>query len=366
MKFMYDFASLPKNQILLRDINQAANRLFDKLRILNIDALDISDYNKVYFGDKLSSLTQNLQKYSYILAWSLANSDRLFDRFVFVDYGGGSGMLSLLAKELNIGTVIYNDIYDISCRDASIIAESIGNRADYYINGDIDDLLIFLRTNSICCNAIASYDVIEHIYDIDGFLKKLNKINSSNGQLTVFMSSGANVFNPLIKNSLIKEQLKAEHKGQDKKFGNKERDCIEAYFEVRKEMIIRHDKNHILSEREIEFLAKTTRGMIESDIQRSIGECLKNGKFPQGQSHPTNTCDPFTGNWCEHLMDPYYLKDILSKTGFKVDVLGGYYGSPKNIVKRLLATSLNLVIYVFGKRGIVIAPFFSIYGENSF
>ena len=37
---------------------------------------------------------------------------------VLIDYAGGVGDLSLLAKELGIGTVIYNDISDELAKDA--------------------------------------------------------------------------------------------------------------------------------------------------------------------------------------------------------------------------------------------------------
>lgn len=365
MEFIYNYALLPKNQRLLKDINSAASRLFDKLKVLNIDTLDISDYNKVYFGEHLSSLTNSLQKYSYILSWALAKFDSPIDRFVLLDYGGGSGILSLLAKELNIGTVIYNDIYDVSCKDANTIGETIGNKADYYIHGDIDAIINFLKTNSVSCNAIVSYDVIEHIYDIEGFLKKLKKLNTlSKEQLIVFMSSGANISNPLIKKSLEKIQFETEYKDREKRFGFKERDSPRAYFDIRKEIIISHylEFNEKLDEKEIENLAKSTRGMIEPDIKTSIEDYWKTGIYPQKLSHPTNTCDPYTGNWCEHLMEPYHLKNILSKAGFKVEILCGYYGRPKNIIKRLILTSLNLTIYLLRRRGIIIAPFFSIYG----
>ncbi len=69
------------------------------------------------------------------LAWSLAKSVTQIRKFVFLDYSGGLGMLSLLAKELGVGTVIYNDIYDVACRDSKLIAESVGNEANYYVQG---------------------------------------------------------------------------------------------------------------------------------------------------------------------------------------------------------------------------------------
>ncbi len=89
MEFICNYALLPKDRELLRDINSAASRLFNKLKYLDVDSLNISEYNKRYFGGILKELTYSLQLYSYILSWSLAESDILFNKFVFLDYGGG-------------------------------------------------------------------------------------------------------------------------------------------------------------------------------------------------------------------------------------------------------------------------------------
>lgn len=363
MEFMYKYALLPKDQELLNDIDLAAKRLFYKLTDLNIETLDISDYNKVYFGSKLSNLVNSLQKYSYILSWSLIESDVPLNRFVFLDYGGGSGILSLLAKELNISTVIYNDIYDLSCKDASIIGKSIGNQADYYIQGDIEDVIIFLKTNSISCNAIASYDVIEHIYDIEGFFKELDAL--SNGQLTIFMSSGANTYNPIINRSLTKQQLECEYCDREKKFGHKDRDCTKAYLNARKDIIQAYlgKINVKLIETEIDEIARATRGKIESDIQKCVSDYLNTQQLPQKPNHPSNTCDPYTGNWAEHLMNPHDLKDVLSSSGFRVEIVSGYYGHNENPIKNIIFKFLNFFIRFFKKQGIRIAPFYTVYGK---
>jgi 2-polyprenyl-3-methyl-5-hydroxy-6-metoxy-1,4-benzoquinol methylase len=358
---MYNFAHLPKNHELLNDINLAASRLCEKLKFLDINSLDISDYNKRYLNNYLRNIYSILQRYSYILAWSVAYSNIPLNEFVFLDYGGGSGILSLLAKELNLGTVIYNDIYDVSCKDVKIICDSIGNQIDYYILGDIDDVISFLRKNSISCNAIASNDVIEHIYDIEGFLKKLHVL--SDESLNVVMTSGANIFNSMTRKSKMAKHIEIEYKDREKKWGHKERDCLSAYFKVRKEIIRKYNRD--LSDKEVVRLAMATRGKVEADIKKSIDDYLELGHFPEELNHPTNTCDPYTGNWAEKLMDPYSLKEILSNAGFNVKVLSGYYGHHKNIIKRFLSVFLNLAIYIFKKQGIRIASFFTIYGRRS-
>ncbi|WP_054864747.1 hypothetical protein [Methanosarcina barkeri] len=174
-------------------------------------------------------------------------------------------MLSLLAKECNIGTVIYNDIYDVSARDAELIGKAIGEQADYYIPGDIDEVIDFLKNNSINCNAIANYDVIEHIYDIEEFLKKISLI--SNNNLKVFFSSGANPYNPFIKRKLIKYHQMCELVDREQLFGDKKRDLLEAYSKIRSKLI--KSLNPDLSEDQVAYLVTATRGMVESDIKKS-------------------------------------------------------------------------------------------------
>jgi len=364
MEFMYHSARLPKDQQSLMSINAAANRLYNKLKTLEIQQLDISDYIKRSLGKRLTHLTSSLILYSYILSWSLAKSDLPISESVFLDYGGGSGMLCLLAKELGLGTVIYTDIYDVSCHDARLVAESIGNQADHYVQGDMDNVFGFLRTYNINCNAVASYDVIEHIYDIESFFVKLPLF--SDGPLTIVMSSGANPFNPMINRRRMRSQLEVEYKDRKKQRGHKERDCLKSYLNARAEIIHEYSQqlNQELTEGEIEQLARKTRGMMEVDIRKCVDRYVQTGELPPGSTHPTNTCDPYTGNWAEHLIDPYSLARILSGAGFKVDVLSGYYGRPKDIAERLLNRFSNLAIYLFQKQGIRIAPFYTVYGRR--
>jgi len=275
-------------------------------------------------------------------------------------------MLCLLAKELGIGTVIYNDIYDISVYDAKMIAKSIGNEADYYVQGDVDDTLKFLRKNNLNCQAVASYDVIEHIYNIESFFAKLGLF--SVGPLAVVMASGANTLNPRARRRLTKAHFKAEHQDRVKKYGYKKRDCFKAYLGVRKKMIEQYlnRRQKKLSRSKIGHLARNTRGMIESDIIKSVNQYLVSGELSK-PNHPTNTCDPYTGNWAERLLDPHYLAGLLSDNGFKVKILSGYYGRlrNRNIAERLLARLLNMAIYLFPKQGISIAPFYTIYGRRN-
>jgi hypothetical protein len=263
------------------------------------------------------------------------------------------GLLSLLAVEIGFKTVIYSDIYDISCRDAEIIATTIGNKAKHYICGDTDTVLDFFNDNDIKLNAIVSTDVIEHIYDIKSYLTCLR--NFSGDDLSIAMSTGANPLNLRVGKAIMREHIKIEYSDREKKYGQKERDSLYSFFKMRRNIIIDYlNYKEILMDRQtIDELALKTRGLIEDDIIRHLDTYLNSGKFTYEPDHPTNTCDPYTGNWAEHLMDPYSLKHILEKSGFlsyvipkkyELSVLwkNGMKETTKNIIRYLINVSVDM------------------------
>lgn len=360
MDFIYKKAVLPNDYELLKNIDAAASTLHGKLNQLKTISLCISDYNKRYVLDHLNTIRNTLSIYAYILSWSAAYAYIPIDQFVFIDYGGGSGILSCLAKEAGIGTVIYSDIYDISCRDAKVIGQTIGTEADYYVHGDIDQLTTFLEAHSIQCNAIASFDVIEHVYDIETFLVKVSDL--SNGPFNVVMASGANPLNPRIRKRLTRLHMKAEYTDRPRMWGHKERDCLRAYLDVRKEIVSQHAPS--LPTAKIDLLARATRGLIQPEIEACVDDYLTTGKISRQPDHPTNTCDPYTGNWAEHLMNINHLRRVLLNNCFKVDILPGYYGNSYSPLKRVAARLLNYLITYLKAKGLMLSPFYTIYGRK--
>lgn len=360
MKFFPTGARLPKDKQILMDIDAAAARLYAKLVDLNVNLLEISEYNKRYFGYTIRSTRSALQKSSYLLALSVESCIVPLSEFVFIDYGGGPGTLSLLAKELGIGTVIYNDIYDVSCRDARVIGQKVKSEADYYVLGDIDDLIGFLRQNAISCNVIASSEVIEHIYDIESYLRQLSVLSETS--LRIVMATTANSRNPLIKMQRTRMHIDVEYRDREKIWGWKERDSLRSYRSIRKELVSQYAPT--LSGAEIDRLARVTRGLIVSDIEKCVKEYLGTGRIPRKPDHPTNTCDPYTGNWAEHLMDVKHLRQVLCDEGFEVSIMCGYYGTPNSAVKRLIGRCLNPLISVLRGNGLMLAPFYVVYART--
>ena len=360
MNFIYPYSELPNNPALLEHINDAAARLYTKISCLDVNALDISKYNKRYLAKHQTRLQRSIQKYAYLLLWGIANQWDKENDLVFVDYGGGVGLLSLLAKEAQVGPVIYNDIYDISCSDAATIAESLGLKCDYYVTGDIKELHTFLNDTSLKCNAIASYDVIEHIYDIEAYLQALPSI--ADNRFTAVMASGANSLNPLINWMLSKNHKKIDLDDRQIDEAHKERDSLQAYHIIRKKIIQAQAPQ--LSADDVDLLAARTRGLIEADILMQVDHFMHDGTLPPEPSHPTNTCDPYTGNWAEHLMDPHQLTDILSASGLNTRVMRGYCGSDKNLVRQLIFKVVDLIIRGSGPNGLRFSPYYIIYATN--
>jgi len=361
--FLYKFGNYPDNLVLINKLNDAAARLYKRLSELDVNKLDISEYNSRYFGGHVcdeDSLNLNLIKYGYVLVWALSGVKKNYADIVFLDYGGGHGMLSLLAKEIGIGTVVHSDIYPVSCEDAKKIGQALGLEVEHYVPGDIDAVIDYFKVNELQCDVVANYDVIEHIYDINDFLKKIHLLSSSH--MNIFFASAANEKNPRIAKALKNQHLEFELRDRARRKGRKPTDATRAILDLRKEIIREHSPS--LNNNEINQLALLTRGLIKPDIIECVDEYISSQKLPQEIVHPTNTCDPFTGNWFEHLMDPYELAAILNSTGFQTVIMTGYYDSPSNIVRKTVKTILNLCIRLMGRYGLYFAPYYALHATK--
>ena len=347
-------ARFPKGMAAVREIRVAALRLERKLRTLNVERLNISPFIRRYLSDHIAALGDAIAKAAFLLSWAIATKGKALSDLVFVDYGGGSGIIALLAKECGIGTVIYNDIYDLCCRDARTVAEALGLSADEYVAGDVDDLSGFCRANDLSVDALASYDVIEHIFDIEHFLTALPSLSCE--ELTCVLASGANYHNPRVRRALMRVHRDFENEHRAPRDGIDPRDSVKPYRDMRADIITTYAPE--LNNKDLANLARATRGMIVPGIASAVEQYRASGRVPCEIEHPTNTCDPYTGNWCERLMDVRRLRDVLTKAGFGVAVLPGYYGHGANRAKTTIRAALNVAIRLSGESGLAVAPFY--------
>lgn len=335
-------------------IHAATLYLHQKLSNLSVSSLGISPYNQRYLKEKIGMLDAIMDIYSRQLYLVLKDYTSDLKDFVLVDYGGGSGIFSLLAKEVGIGTVIYNDIYDVSCADIRKTSKALNITIDHIVCGDTDALIAYLQQHSISINAIASFDVIEHIYNIEEHFEKLSHLQGN--PFTLVYGSGANPENPWKVKAITKIQIADEHKELTKTWGHKERDTLQSFLAVRKDIISSYAPQ--MNTSDIEYLAKTTRGLIKEDIEKSVDEFLAKGAISFKMEHPTNTCDPLTGNWSEHLIDLNWLERYLQNLGFSVGVLPGYYPINGPWINRGIKFIVNVWIKIKKRKGMRLAPYF--------
>lgn len=336
-------------------INNAIEKVSSKLKNLDIDQLHISDYNKRYLNDYKDNLSFFMPIYKNLLEKVLNKLSKPINESTFVDYGGGCGILTFLAIELGFQKVIYNDIYEVSTEDVKIISKEIGLKVDYFVTGDISDFTDFLKQNSLKIDILCSFDVLEHIYDLENWFAKVSEISKPFS--IVFMTS-ANCSNPIVHRKLKKIHHKAEFVGSKKQKGWKERDAILPFFEIRKKIIAENFQN--LEDQKIERLATITRGLFGQDILQYAQDALTTNTFKDSISHPTNTCDPFTGNWAEHCIEPNYLKNLIENSTTFVKFTNSFYTYSNNKMLNIPKIIFNFLMKILGKENLFFSPSYTL------
>jgi len=341
--------------LINKEIREAVNNLSSKLQRLNLYNLDISAYNKKYLKQYIDNYSFYMFLYSQLLLKAIKKLNRPISESTFVDYGGGCGILSYLAKEIGFKVVVYNDIYQVSINDTQTISKSIGITIDHYICGGVEDFVKEIKLNSIKPDLICSFDVLEHIYDLEKWFEKIADIES--GFSLLFMTS-ANSNNPYIVNRLKKLHIKAEYKGLEKTIGWKEIDLNTSFLETRKNIISK--KFPKLKNDEVKKLSLKTRGLRKDDIEKVVKHYLESGKINYQIKHPTNTCDPYSGNWTENLIDLKRLKILIKNNNLIVDVTNSTYAYSNNGILNIPKYILNQIIHILGPRHLLFSPTYTL------
>ena len=147
------------------DIRQAAQALISQLKAIDYERLPISKYNKRYIARLKPVLSYYMKIYADCLLKGLESIGSSPEEITLIDYGGGSGFLSILAKQAGIGRVIYIDLNPDSVDTIRILKELVNTGPDIILHGDSDTLADWCSANKVKPQLLIATDLIEHAYD---------------------------------------------------------------------------------------------------------------------------------------------------------------------------------------------------------
>ncbi len=226
----------------------------------------------------------------------------------FLDFGGGTGILSFLAKLCGISFVCYMDFDRNQTEGSRKLAEHLRIPVDDFITGSYEGIE---TTCTHRFDVIADYDVLEHVYSPEQTFLSLKRVLKPGGE--VCMASGANTMHPVI--SII---CKRRHRLWEELGSSKRR----AHLDTRRDII--REAFPDMATQDLELLARSTRGLRRGDILAAASLYRERGMLTR-PAPGTNTCDPADGNWAENLMDFLSLAERLRIHFRSVDAGPGLY-----------------------------------------
>lgn len=293
-------------------------KLADTLRHIDYNTLNISDYSRYYIIKLLPVLDYYLDICDQALKLSPNNIHTL------VDYGGGHGFLSLLAKQRGIKNVIYIDYNPQASQTIRTLSTLLGFGPDTILTGDQNTLFEWTTKHQCIPDALIGIDVIEHIYRLDSFFDTLHLLNP---QMSMVFSTASTPYNPFVKRRLKHYMLMDEYGYGDQ----------EGFLQLRRNYIATLHPE--FSESDLDQWAKETRGLIYDDISAALQAPLTALHSPI--PFP-NTCNPTTGSWTERILPIKVYQNLVSPQN--LSLIKGFYNSHRHNFKGFVAQILNLIL----------------------
>jgi 2-polyprenyl-3-methyl-5-hydroxy-6-metoxy-1,4-benzoquinol methylase len=320
------------------ELTAISRALARRLQSTDFDALPVSDYNKQYIRRIRPALPYYLEIYAGCICKGLRSVKIPPSELTLIDYGGGSGFLSLLAKEAGVKQVVYIDLNPLSAETVKVLKQRLGTGPDVILQGDSDTLADACNARQIRPQLLIATDLIEHIYDLERFFSDLHRINP---EMDMLFTTASNPYNPVIKRRLRKFMQDCEQGGA----------VTPGYYMRRKTFI--KETYPDMPEEEAEAWSRRTRGLTYEDIGKTIE--INHLPVPEDKY---NTCDPATGNWAERILSVRYYKELLELYGYGLTVQKGYYNVHRgNAAASFLFRCANALIRCSGPLGLFPAPY---------
>lgn len=299
------------------------------LKTLDYGALPLSDYSRSYILRLLPAIDYYMLIYRRCLQRMLEASPKAPAEMTMVDYGGGHGFLSLVAKRCGVGRVIYIDINPQASEAVTAIAAAVGEGPDVVLTGDSATLRRWCGENAVCPDLLLGMDVIEHIYRLEDFFADLYAINPS---MPMLFTTGSTPYNPW-----VRRRLHRIMESDEMIFRQARLDCIlEHYPDMFYPIAL--------------AWANCTRGLVFDDVLKAVAtqkSCVIKDLY--------NTCDPATGSWTERILPIDDYRRLLAPYGVRLKVRKGFYNAFRGGLKGFASRMFNVLLRLPGTR--FMAPF---------
>jgi len=304
--------------------DEKQRQLVHELRRIALNELDISTYSRNALSRVLVAVEFYLDIYRASLERVLASGNRAPSEMTIVDYGGGHGLLSVLAKRLGFGRVIYIDYNPDAVQAVRVLGERLGTLPDVMLQGDVGELEQWCLANGVRPHALLAMDVIEHIYVLDDFFAGLHRLSA---KMLMLFTTASTPYNQRVVRKLHRAMELDELGGPGK----------EGFCSMRRMYI--KELHPDMPEKELDYWAENTRGLIFDDVRRAV-----DAQSPNLLLDPYNTCDPRTGSWTERILPVSDYRQLLSAYGYRLLVLPGFYNEYRRGPKEWVSRHYNKII----------------------
>lgn len=280
-------------------------QLAGQLKHLKADSLDITRHNKVSLHRTLDAVEYYLEIYRNCIDKVLEMCRKSPGEMTLVDYGGGHGLLSVFAKRLGFGKVIYVDYSPESNELCRAVSQQLMTSPDVVLCGDAGFLKRWCEEAGVVPDAVIGIDVIEHVYVLDDFFESLHSVSP---QIKMVFTTSSNPHNKSIVRRLHRVMKRDEegslaHEG----FRVQRRDYIAKLYPDMPETML-------------DYWAENTRGLVFEDVARAV-----EAQSPNLLRDAYNTCDPVTGSWTERILPFDDYRQLLRPYGYGLEVMPGLY-----------------------------------------
>ena len=302
-------------------MQQVIATFLSDLEGLHLHELQISTKSRKALRRVLDAARYYIEIYNDALDSMLQRCALSPGEMTVVDYGGGHGLFSILAKRVGVGRVVYVDNNSDAFRTVGVLSQTLGSGPDVMLQGDAKKLAEWCMQNNVRPDALIGIDVIEQIYVLDDFFGALHECSH---EMKMLFTTSANPYNERIVRRLHRAMHKVEM-GTSHKRG---------YWHLRYDHIKKIHPD--MSEREAAQWANDTRGLTYADLERAI-----DAQSPNLLLDPHNTCDPATGRWATRLLPVDDYRQLLAPYGFGLVVLPGRYNEYRRGPKAWAARHYN-------------------------